>query len=427
MKIAYIAQAYPPMISGAAIVVERLAASMSARGHSTLVLAASDKGPSYTTQKDGVRIVRLHSIPNPKRAYQYFTPGSFRSIDRELRVFQPDIIHIHDLLSLGVAGIFAGRITKTPVIATVHALPWFISAYLPPIPGIRPSVETVLWLYSRWLNEQCERMIVPTSTTSQTIAAKGGFQTTEISNGVDLECFSPVPTHPRESEQLRDRLGLDPAKPIILHVGRLDIDKRVDIAILAAANAMRQCDAQLLIVGDGERRESLIELTTELGIRDRSFFPGFMHPQEEIPGVYRMASVFITTSEIETQGLVLLEALASELPAVAVDATCIHEIIKNNHNGFLVPPGDADVAGDKLLELLRYPSQARRMGAAGRIIAQNHSVTISLNKYESLYKGTINAYATDRQRKLAFTKRAANEKISRFYHDLLDQFGQSKS
>ena len=75
MKIAYITQSYPPMISGAALIAERLASSMSVREHATLVIAASDRGPGYTTEKDNARVVRLASIPNPKRAYQQFTLG----------------------------------------------------------------------------------------------------------------------------------------------------------------------------------------------------------------------------------------------------------------------------------------------------------------------------------------------------------------
>ena len=85
MRIAYITQYYPPMISGAAIVVERLAQGMAERGHQTLVLAASDKGQAYIEESDNLRIVRLASLHNPKRANQYYTLPSFHKIAKELK------------------------------------------------------------------------------------------------------------------------------------------------------------------------------------------------------------------------------------------------------------------------------------------------------------------------------------------------------
>ena len=141
MKIAYLSQSYPPMISGAAIVVERLALQMSGRGHPTLVLAASNIRPPYTTEKDHLRIVRLASIANPKRARQRITLGSFNRIGRELKSFKPDIIHVHDVLTMGITGLHLGRAMNIPVVATLHQLPWFICAYLP----------TYAWL-NRWVD-----------------------------------------------------------------------------------------------------------------------------------------------------------------------------------------------------------------------------------------------------------------------------------
>ena len=137
MKIAYISQAYPPMISGASIVLKRLADGMVQRGHTVMVLAASDRGDAYTEQYAHMRVVRLKSIRNPKRAYQKFVLCSYNDINTELKAFKPDLIHSHDVLTLGIFGLVVGRQMDIPVIATIHQLPWFISAYLPDIPGIK--------------------------------------------------------------------------------------------------------------------------------------------------------------------------------------------------------------------------------------------------------------------------------------------------
>jgi 1,2-diacylglycerol 3-alpha-glucosyltransferase len=426
MRIVYINQSYPPMISGAAIVVERLANDMAFRGHSVLVIAASDRGESYISEKNNVKVVRLASIPNPKRANQRFSPDSFSRISREIRAFNPDIIHIHDVLSLGIAGLWIGRKKKIPVVATIHQLPWFVCAYLPPLPGLKPFVEKRLWLYSRWLNHQCEGMIVPTKTISKTIEEEAGFKTSVISNGVDLNRFSHRLDHSREADHLYNHLRLDPQKPIILHVGRLDVDKRVEVVVRAAAEALKQVNAQLLVVGDGECRKELIHLANFLGIEDQSRFPGFIDPKTEIPAIYRIASVFTTASEIETQGLVLLEAMASELPVVATDSTCIPEIIKNDINGYLVPPGDECAISNRLVEILSNPVKARQMGKSGRLIAQGHSIEESMDRHEELYRSTLKAYQAAEKQKIAISKKPADRKIREVYRSILDQLGRSQ-
>ena len=389
MKIAYITQSYPPMISGASLVVKSLADGMAARGHSALVIAASDKGPSYTTKKGCIKTVRLTSLPNPKRAQQNFVLWSRNAIEDELNQFSPDVLHIHDILSMGVFGLLTAQRSATPIVSTIHQLPWFISAYLPQLPGLHETIEYSLWEYSRWLNKQCQVVVVPTRTIAETIQRQAGFRPKAISNGIDLCKFRNDELLKSERHLMYDKYGLTPNCPIILHVGRLDADKRVDIVIRAAAKVLKKTNSQLLVIGDGELRESLINLTRQLKIHQRSHFPGFVSNSGDLPDIYRLASVFTTASEIETQGLVLLEALASSLPVVAVNATCIPELVIHKKNGYLVHPGDVEGMAKALTILIREPSLAKQMGRVGRTIVNEHSIDTSLYKQEKIYKELV--------------------------------------
>jgi len=396
MKIAFITQSYPPMISGASLVVERLALGMAERGHSVLVIAASDRGGAYVSESQNLKVIRLASVPNPKRACQQFTPIALREVSQALRIFQPDLLHIHDTLSLGVAGVLACRELKVPVIATLHQLPWFISAYLPSLPGLKTVIESGLWSYSRWLNRQCQQMIVPSHTIARTVEKWGGFPTITISNGVDLGAFTPSVNTPRERETLCRKYNLDPQMPVILHVGRLDADKSVDVVVRAAAQTLHRTRAQLLVVGDGTSRKSLIALARELNIHDRCRFPGFVSPTGDLPGLYRFAAVFTTASELETQCLVMLEAMASGLPVVAVRATCLHELVKDSVNGYLVNPGDTSGIARTLTYLLKNPDVSSAMGVMSRLISQSHDYKFTLNQYGDLYQTTIKGWAEKR-------------------------------
>lgn len=386
MKIAYLTQSYPPMISGAALVVQHLAQGMVARGHEVLVLAASDEGRGYTTETPWLRVVRLPALPNPSRANQHFIGWAYAHIYRELQAFNPDVIHLHDALTVGLAGLWVGKKLGVPTAFTTHQLPWFVSTYLPDWAGLREKTENILWQYCRWLNARTDQFIAPTLTIAKVIEARIGSHPVVISNGMDLERFTPQPLSPTERERLCARFGLDPARPVILHVGRLDADKQVNLVIQAATKAMHHTDSQLLVIGDGQQRARLVELAEWRGMEARCFFPGFVQPGDDLAAIYRLASVFVTASEIETQGLVLLEAMASGVPVVGVRATCVPELVQEGVNGYLVAPKDVDALAERMVEVLENPARAREMGLAGRQIAEQHARARSFDRHEALYQ-----------------------------------------
>lgn len=392
MKIAYISQAYPPIVSGASMMLERLADGMAARGHTVLVIAPSDTGSAYSRTYEKLTVARMKSIQNPKRPHQKFVPWSFNSINSQLMNFNPEIIHTHDVLTLGVFGLVVGKRMNIPVIATLHQLPWFVSQYLPEFPGLKPSIERLLWKYGRMLNQQYQVMIVPTETISQTVVTQAGFRPFVIGNGIDIQSFNPSTEGSSKHLRIYEKYCLDPELPIILHVGRLDIDKNVEIVIRAAAEVIRLIPSQLLVVGDGECREGLMELTRQLGVSKYSHFPGFVDMGTDLPELYKISTVFSTASEIETQGLVLLEAMASGLPIVAVDATCVHEVVKHQNSGYLVPPGDDKAIAKYLIDILRNPAKGKLMGEVGRSIVQVHSSKLSVEKHEKLYSEILHRF-----------------------------------
>ena len=384
MKIAYLAQTYPPMISGQSILTQRLAEGMAGRGHSVLVLAASEKGTPYIENKPNLRIVRLRSSKNPFRVGQRFLAWPWREVNLELLRFQPDLVHTHDPLLPALAGIYALRGMQIKTVMTAHQLPWFVSNGIRFRP-LRKITAKMLWSYSRWLCRQYDSLLVPTESIAKIVAEHTGIYPKAISNGMDLNAFTPQSVVSNEQNVLCKKFGLDPNRPIILHVGQLHAQKQVDLVVRASALAMESIDAQLLVVGDGKQREDLIRLAKDLGIYDRSAFPGYVSIADGLPEIYRLGSVFATASEIETQGLVLLEAMASGVPVVAADATCIPELVQDDVNGYLFPPQDVAVMAQRLLDILHDPQKAGRMGMAARATAEGHSFATTLENHERLY------------------------------------------
>ncbi len=387
MRIVLISQSYPPMISGAAIAVQQLAQGLAADGHEVLVLAASDRSQSYTETAVRLRVRRLPSVPNPARVNQRFLVAPLRTMRQAVAEFQPDMIHTHEPLSLGLCGLKIARERQLPVILTLHQLPWFPAMYLPPWPGLRDGVTAVLWRYGGWLVRQFTAVTVPTAMIAQIVQAHTGFRPVPIANGLDLDKFNRQTAVPDEQERLCQKYGLAPHIPVVLHVGRLDKDKRVDLVLRAFAQVPG--DAQLLVVGDGRCRQSLIQLSQQLGIAQRTVFPGYVCADGDLPGLYRLASVFLTASEVETFALVAHEAMACGLPVVAVAAACLPEMIEHGVHGFLAPPGDTAALADHINWLVQHPHEAAQMGQSCRQKTVKYGLEQVVYKYEQLYGDSV--------------------------------------
>jgi len=389
MRIALLAQSYPPMVSGAALVVWRLAQGLAARGHEVLVLAASDIGVAYDETCGSLQVARLHSIANPFRVGQHFLLWPRTEIRQKLEAFKPDLIHSHDPLVSSLASL--GIMPAVPHLLTIHQLPWFVSLFLPPF--LRSSAEWLLWTYGVWLYRRFNLLVTPSQMIADLVAHRIQSHPQPISNGVDTVRFNPTPARAGEAAALREKYGLDPQLPVILYAGRVDADKRVDRVVRAVALAMQITKAQLLIVGNGKQLNQIKHLAEQLAIRDRSHFTGFVPLTGDLPGLYRLASVFVTASEVEIQSSVVLEAAASGLPVVTVNASSMPEFVRDEVTGYLVPLGDVAAMADRIVQLLQDPVRAQAMGRAALQVAQTHSheqsVTDHIHLYESLLRSRL--------------------------------------
>jgi glycosyltransferase involved in cell wall biosynthesis len=175
-----------------------------------------------------------------------------------------------------------------------------------------------------------------------------------------------------------------------LHAGRLDTEKQVEVVIRAAAKSMESSPAHLLMIGDGTCREDLEYLCRDLGIAERAHFTGFIHDSRLLSWYYRLANVFVITSQIETQGLAALEAAACGLPIIAANAGALPELVRHEVNGFLAPPGEVEATSQWLTKLLRDPALARQMGTNSWNIAQEHAFEHTVEAYEACFRKAIN-------------------------------------
>lgn len=384
MRIAYLTQPYPPMVSGASIVAEQLARAMAERGHQVLVIAASETGQPYTELSQNLTVLRLRSIRNPLRVNQRIMFMQRRAVLQALYKFKPEVIHVHEPLQMGLAGLRYAKGTNIPITMTSHQLPWFVASYLPNIPGLRAWTEKQVWKVARWLAAQYTIVISPTKTISNIIRQNTGIMPKTINYGIELKTFNAKRCK-SETTSLRSKFNIPAHAAIILHTGRLDADKHADRVILASANAIKTVGAHLFVAGDGCEKPALIKLCKSLGIESQVHFPGFISNKRELAGVYRSSDVFVTASEIETQGIVILEAIACGLPVVAVRAACIPELVHDGINGCTVESGDISAMAKAIETIVQSPFIADSMKIKSLALAKKYDIQVSFTKHEELY------------------------------------------
>jgi glycosyltransferase involved in cell wall biosynthesis len=143
-------------------------------------------------------------------------------------------------------------------------------------------------------------------------------------------------------------------------------------------------DAQLALVGTGQREGELRRLAADLGVADRVHFLGFVS-DADLPLAYVAADLFAIGGVAELQSIATLEAMSSGLPVVAADAMALPHLVEQGGNGYLYPPGDVDVLAERLLAVLGAGPARAAMGEASRRIALTHDLGRSLDRFERIY------------------------------------------
>lgn len=371
MKIALTVDSFIEGQGGVSTAVAALARTLRQRGHQVIVYSAADPSHGHTDlDVIGLWALRYARFPGGR------VPVDPAKLTRELARFHPDIIHNHSMSAMGIQALAAAHLLGIPILGTSHVyLAGFLNYAPLPLDG-QPMVEKAAWQYTATFFNRFPCVTTPSEVMRQRLATAGlHVPSAAVSNGVNINLF-----HPR-----RPFFHLHPQPLTLLHVGRLGYEKRVDVVLRAfgrLAHAFPQ--ARLVIVGDGPQASLLQSLAKELEIASRVEFVGQVR-HDRLPDIYRQANLFVTASTIETQGLVVLEAMASGLPIVGVDALALPELIHSGVNGFLTPPEDEQALAEAMAQLLLSEDLRLEMGNASRQIALQHSLPRVAEQYEAIY------------------------------------------
>jgi 1,2-diacylglycerol 3-alpha-glucosyltransferase len=372
---------------GQAIFTINLAEGLAKNGHTVLVLAASDKGKSYRSERNGVRIDSLTALNLEALHPQVFLAVfSARTVAHAIQAFRPDIVHIQDHYPISRNAIISARRQGIKVVGTNHFMPENLAPYVPLLSRIKPAFNWVLWHWMRETYDRADAVVGPSRAAVALLRSVGlRPPVSPISCGVDTHVFHPDPSIDRLA--WRSRYGIDPHKIIFFFVGRVDREKRLDV-LLHALHLIKREDIQVVIAGQGARKKKLIALSKELGLGKRVQFTGFL-PQSDLPSVLNSSDVFAMPSEAELLSISTLQAMGCGLPVLAANAVALPELVTEDINGRLFKPGDVNAAARGMTWFADHPERWSAMGDASLEKVQAHSLEQIVRQYETLYEKVL--------------------------------------
>jgi glycosyltransferase involved in cell wall biosynthesis len=295
-----------------------------------------------------------------------------------------DVVHAHGYKA-DLYAYFALRASGVPFVSTCHN--WLDNDRKTFFYGVLDRL--VLRVYAR---------VVAVSEDVRQRLLKSGMIAKKISmirNGIDLRPFA------RASAVVKDELGWG-AYQVVGLVGRLSVEKGVDIFLHAAERVLAQCpDAKFIVAGDGPDRAGLETLIDQLGIRGSVRMLG---RRDDMPFLYASLDVMVSASRQEGLPIAILEGMASRLPLVATAVGEVPTVILHGRTGVLVPAEDPESLAAAIIELLRDPAKRERLGAGARqLVEDEFSAGRMTADYLHVYEEAIAAVAMGRERRVEFS------------------------
>ena len=375
-RVAIFAEAFLPKIDGVSRSALLTLRYLRGTGRDVAIFAPS----TSISQIDGIAVQRLPSIPLPFYPEVQVTvpmpPALIRTID-QVRRFRPDVIHLFSPAMLGMYGMIAGAVLRIPVVANYQTdLPGYMHTY-----GFK-ALHTATIAGLRSLHNACTLTLAPSPIIRSQLHQRG-FQRVRVwERGVDLIRFDPA--HHQPAWRNRLLAGRDPARSIVLYVGRLAHDKHLPTLLHLAHNP----NLALTIIGDGPIRAVLEAQFAGTDTR----FMGALYG-DDLANAYAAADLFAFPGSEETFGQVVLEAMASGLPVIVPDQGGAQTLVRHGENGFICPTDHGESFATCAAHLHADPDWRQRIGHSARETAAQRPWLSIMQRLDRYYDEAITRHA----------------------------------
>lgn len=380
LRVLMLTDVYFPRINGVSTSIETFRHDLAAEGVDVRLVA-----PAYPQGHDDANTMRVPARRLP------FDPEDrlmrwhhLRRTTETIAAEGIGLIHIHTPFAAHYAGTALARRHRLPVIATYHThFEEYIQHYLPVLP--RPLLKAMARALARHQCDALNAVVVPSPAMQATLTEYGVAAPMHVlPTGIPVERFAGG-----DGCRFRAAYAIDEKRPLALYVGRVAHEKNIGFLLEALSYALwRLPELLLVIAGEGPALPALQRSVTELGIGDHVRFVGYLDRQHELPDCYAAADVFTFASRTETQGLVLLEAMAAGLPVLALAHLGTRSIVEPER-GAVAGPDNAEAFGRALAELTADRPRLLRMSRQARQFAQEWSAPERARQLAALYRSLV--------------------------------------
>ncbi len=329
MKVAFFSDTYLPNVDGVVKAIVNYRTEMEKRGHEVFILCpGTKKQKAENTDKNVYYFTSASFRPYPDYRIALFP---FSSAVKKVREFNVDIVHSHGIATTGLAAIRCAGKLKVPAVASFHTLIPSGVHYLTNNKTLQGLFTSIAWKYLKWYYSHFRTVFVPTTYIKSLVSTHGIENTIVNPIGIDRKIFNEH----NSGTEIREKYKLKKQQPIIMHVGRVALEKNIDAIIDAAPNVLNLFpNAKFIIVGKGPAEQHYLSLVKSRGLLDSFIFTGYVE-DAILPNYYAAADVFVFPSTFDTQGLVVLEALSTGIPVVVRNNSASAEFIEDGKTGHI--------------------------------------------------------------------------------------------
>lgn len=356
MHVTLVSETYFPQVNGVSRTLGELVRYLRDRGDRVQLIH-----PDYGEAADGDQSRTVRSVVMPFYKELFLPLPPFGAVHSAIEAFRPDIVHIATEATLGLGVLRFARRRRLAVVSSFHTnFDQYSRHYR--VGWARGAI----WRYLRWFHNHTRETYVPSQATIGDLNQLGFERLVLWKRGVDGNLFCP--DRPGRVE-LRRAYGFKPEDIVITYVSRIAPEKNVDyLADCLAIVAARRPDVRVMMVGDGPSRTAL-----EQRIGSFTRFVGYRRG-EDLADHYAASDLFAFSSLTETFGNVVLEAMSSGLPVVAIRAGGVGETVQAGNTGLLVEPTEPPARlAEALLRLVKDSEERMRMATAARAYALEQS------------------------------------------------------
>jgi glycosyltransferase involved in cell wall biosynthesis len=384
MKILFISDVYFPRVNGVSTSIETFRTNLRELGHTVDLVAPDYLAPSA----DETGVLRAPSRRVPLDPEDRFM--SFRWVMQHLDRFRSqkyDIIHVQTPFVAHYLGTRLSRLLGVPCVETYHTFfEEYLYHYIPLLP--RKMLRCVAKRFSLHQGNSLDGMVVPSHPMLQVLRDYGITTSTEvIPTGIAPESFVLG-----DRAAFRQKYGIAQDRPMLLFVGRVAHEKNIDF-LLKVVDRVRneRADVLLVIAGEGPARESLTREVNALGLGANVMFLGYLNRQTELNSCYCSADIFIFASRTETQGLVLLEAMAQGVPVVSTAELGTRDVLREGHGVWISKEELGDFSG-KVVDMLGDAQARKDLGNLGRDYAHEWSASKQAQQMLHFYRSVLDRH-----------------------------------